>query len=231
MNLATAPEPVPKPSDPDERWSNEGRALAERMSAAQWDLGDWAQRKPAGMVDDRAAALAGVSLQRVRFCRWLSNKFPSDRRRRISHTHHAEVAALPEDVADQLLDQAAEERWTVARIRAEARLAKAESEVERARAAAARERAAASGAWRADSARAVRECRERLTRAAVDIRAAEDVIAELADHPGIDQVHGNAVNGAIERLRAVFEPVAGMVGAWAARADRFARLRRREAPA
>ena len=234
---------------PDDRlWAEQGRSLNRRIVDLQWQLGDWAQRKPAsrtisaasalvgcsvsalrkpdGMVDEVAAARAGVSLQQLRFCRWLSKKFPPDRRRSISHTHHAAVAALPDDVADQMLDQAVEERWNVTRIRAEAQLAAAEAEVERARAEAARARAAASGAWRADSRRAVRECRERLTRAAVNIRAAEDIVAELATHPGIGQVHGNAIAGVIERLRAVFDPVAHMAGAWAAQVNRFARLRR-----
>ena len=230
--LAAVPTSVPKPSDPDEHWANEGRALNLQIADLQWRIGDWARSKPAGLTDDRAAALAGCSEGSVRFCRWLSGVFPASRRRSgLSHTHHAAVARLPAKVAEQLLDQAAEEGWNVARMRAEAHLAKAESDVERARAAAARERAAASSVWRADSGRAVRECRERLQRAAADIRIAEDIVADLAAHPDLEQVHGNAVNGVVERLRAVFDPVAGTLGAWATRANRFARLQRRGAPA
>ena len=234
MTLArptAVPKPVPKPSDPHEHWADRGRALNRDLTEMQWQLGDWAADKPRSITDESAADLAGFSIGTIRACRWLSRKFSPSRRRQLSHTHHAAVGALPEAVADSLLDDAARERWNVARIRAEARLAAAESEVERARAEAARERAAASGAWRADSARAVRECGERLARAAADIRIAEDVVAELAAHPNFRAVHGNAVNGTIERLRAVFEPAASALSAWAARRDRFARLRHREAPA
>ena len=230
---AAAPRSVPKPSDPGEHWAEAGRALARKIDDLQWRIGDWALRKPAGFTDDRAAALAGCSERSVRCNRWLSKRFLPDRRRAgLSHTHHAAVAPLPDEVAEQLLDRAESEGWNVARMRAEANLAKAESEVEQARAAAARERAAASGAWRADARRAERECRERLQRAAADIRIAEDILSELAAHPDLEQVHGNAVNGVVERLRAVFDPVAGTLGAWAARANRFARLQqRRGAPA
>ena len=224
---AAASDLVPRSPTPNERWLDQGRVIADRFSGAHWDLGDWALDKPADVVDDVAAERVGVSRGLLRTCRWLARCFGADRRRHeLGYSHHLEVAALPEATADELLDRAVAERWSVARLRVEARYAAARGEVERT---AARERAAAEreqGEFVADARRTERECRKRLVEAATNLQLAEEAVAALGEHPQLAHVHGNRANAVVGRLRDIFVPILGLVTAFTRRGDRFARLLR-----
>ena len=225
---AAASLSVPRSSGRD-KWLAEGRAIADLQSHAHWDLGDWALRIPDDVVDDVAAEQVGVAQGLLRTCRWLARRFAKDRRRHeLGYSHHLETAALPPEAADKLLDQAVAERWTVARIRTEARFEAARTEAELA---AARKRVATerrAGSFAIDARRTERECRQRLIEAATALQLAEDAVAALGEHPERARVHGNRINGIVARLEDVFTPILGLFTAFTRRGDaRFKRLLRK----
>ena len=229
MSHAATSRSVPRSPEPDERWAEQGRALGERLSATRWDIGDWALAVPAGVLDDVAAETAGIQTGVLRTCRWLSRRFAAARRRsELGHCHHIEVAALPEEIGDALLDQATSEGWSVLQLRAAARAAGSQAEIDRASAAAVRERqAAASREWLVDARRTERECQERLLAAQKELRLAMDAVDALAEHPRRGAVHGNRVRGVVDRLRAIVAPASAAAEHFAARVGtRLARLQR-----
>ena len=206
----TADLSVPRGQNPREHWATRWRAAADRYSACRWELGDLWRARPDGVDVIAAAEAAGLAAGTILTLGWLARAFPPARRHAISHAHHLEVAALPESIADCLLDRAVAERWSVARIRRAARQAAREQEIEAERAAQADQRELDlhpnAVAWRTDAKRVERECRERLVTAEVMLRSAVDALEALADHPGADLVHGNRRRAAAERLRSVLAP-------------------------
>lgn len=225
---AAVPRSVPRSSEPDEHWVQQGRVIADRLSHTHWDLGDWARTIPDGVVDETAADMVGVSIGQLRTCRWLARRFPPARRRAgLSYSHHLEVAALPGEAADRLLDLAAGERWSVVQLRREARRAAVEADIERLRDETPRQ-GVLSAEWLTSARRVERDVRERLISAAAALEVADDAIAELLEHPHLDEVHGNRTRAAADRLEAIFTPIAAAYERFRDRAARrFARLRGR----
>lgn len=204
---------VPRVPGARSEWLARGRRISESISTTKWDLGDWWNARPDKREEvNAAAAQIGASNLAIWQCGWLARVFPKSRRRHppLSHSHHLEVAALPAEVADALLGQAVAGRWTVARLRRAARRAQAEQAVEAERAEMAADRdldlGPSAAAWRSDSRRIERECRERLIAAEAAVRGAVDALAALADHPGLDDAHGNSRRAAVERLRHILAP-------------------------
>lgn len=111
-----------------EEWLEVGRNLASVNKALQWWIGDWwaagshrygerAKVAAEGLFGREFDTLAGMAST----CR----AFETCRRRQhLSFTHHREVAALPPEKADELLERAATDNWSTRDIRAEAAAAK-----------------------------------------------------------------------------------------------------------
>ncbi len=226
--MAAVPGSVPRSSGLEETWVEQGRIIADRLSHTHWDLGDWARMIPDGVVDETAADMVGVSIGQLRTCRWLARRFPPARRRPgLGYSHHMEVAALPEETADRLLELAAEERWSVAALRREARKAAVEADIERLRSETPRQ-GVLSTEWLTSARRVERDVRERLISAAAALEVADDAIAELLEHPHLDAVHGHRTRAAADRLEAIFQPIAAAYERFRDRAARrFERLRGR----
>lgn len=103
-------------------WSAAGRALGRVEHAVSWWIGDWwaygehryGERKAIVEAED----WTGPSFQTCRNCAAVVRSFETSRRRDVlSFTHHAEVAALPPEHADELLDAAVGQNWTTQQLR------------------------------------------------------------------------------------------------------------------
>ncbi|MEZ0115623.1 hypothetical protein ABH920_009664 [Catenulispora sp. EB89] len=107
-----------------EKWVGIGNYLSGVMSASSWCLGDWLVYGEAtftGRYRD-AIELTSLDYQTLRNHAWVARSFPMSRRRdRLSFTHHAEVAALPEPEQDFWLLKAEQHAWSVKRLRREVR--------------------------------------------------------------------------------------------------------------
>ena len=213
MTVAATELWVPKDADPRDAWLNRGREIARQLSLSQWILGDWWLNRPAE-IGNNANAIAdeiGVAGATIWYWSWLSKAFPPTRRRRLaSHTHHAAVASLPAAIADALLDQAVAGRWSVARIRDEARQAAHDQAVDAERQAAAAQRELTleptADAWRVDSRRIGREIRERTVTLEATAKAIVDAIEHLATHPGLEPTHGSRRRAVAQTLGSLLMP-------------------------
>ena len=194
-----------------EAWLEAGQQLATSESANRWALGDWARTRDPRWGDLAAAAdTIGVSRTTLYHRVTVAHRFPPDRRRAdLSYSHHAEVVALPAEVADRLLAAAAGEGWTVARLRAAAHEASVEGENARLRTRvrdleAALARPATARAYRQDATRAERMCRDGWRQAERGLDEAMAAIAAQVAHPGRAAAHGNARRALADRLGEVF---------------------------
>ena len=189
MSQPTAvPRSVPRSPSPHERWLEEGQSIVARRESALWALGDHLIAAPDGadaMTDADLAERMGASRGLLRTARWIARRFPADKRRkglRFGPSHHFEVAALPDDVALPLLDQALERGWTVVHLRFEARKAAADAKVEEL--AAARRRTELSADFDTESRHVERDCQQAGMEAAAAIRSMDLAVRALAAHPG-----------------------------------------------
>ena len=118
-----------------ETWAKFGLELARRSSTLMWLIGDWwayGQHR----YGERLALVEGADWQGPAYQTCMNvasvcGRFETSRRREaLSFSHHAEVASLPAESADGLLDAAAREGWSVRRLRQEkARLTGATAEI------------------------------------------------------------------------------------------------------
>jgi hypothetical protein len=86
-----------------------------------WWIGDWARAgEKWGDKYEAVIEATGLAYQTVANAKSVAEKFDFYRRREnLTYTHHAEVAALPPERADELLSIAEKERWSVRRLREE----------------------------------------------------------------------------------------------------------------
>jgi hypothetical protein len=101
-------------------WAKAGRQLSGIVDSSAWWLGDWLVFGKANYADRYQLAIqsAGLSYQTLRNYAWVARRFEMTRRHaKLSFKHHAEVASLPVEVQDRLLDQAESEEWTTKRLR------------------------------------------------------------------------------------------------------------------
>jgi hypothetical protein len=94
-----------------EQWQLLGEYLYMLTRAIQWAIGDWILYGEAQYGEMYAQALeeTDYSLSTLQNITYVARAFESSRRREnLSFTHHAEVAGLPADVADHLLDECEE---------------------------------------------------------------------------------------------------------------------------
>ena len=205
---------LPPAIDPAD-WREIGSGLAREQRAAdiEWRIGDWAARADGDLATlDEAAAIVGESAGNLRKYVATARAYPPIRRRTglAFYMHHA-AAALPEDVRERLLDQAAAESWTRAAMREAAREATTEGRLRKAL----RENARLKRALRqaqADARDAADQARDRLDGERRVIRASLRRIVGVAkalDADGaLDALHGNARRGLGRDLRKLGNAIA-----------------------
>lgn len=103
------------------QWQEAGLQIARMRGVTQWWIGDWwafAEHK----YGDRKALVTsdewdGPAYQTCADAAWVCQKFETSRRREVlSFRHHKEVAALPTEWQDELLDECLETGLTVAKL-------------------------------------------------------------------------------------------------------------------
>jgi len=114
-----------------EQWEKIGFSLLDNRNKVenqfQWNIGDWwafGENK----YGDRKATVeseewqdnGGPSFQTCSHWAAVAKRFDTTlRRRRVSFSHHLEVVALPVEKAEEFLDEAASEKWSVRQLRKE----------------------------------------------------------------------------------------------------------------
>jgi hypothetical protein len=103
-----------------EDWARAGRQLSGIVDSSAWWLGDWLVFGKDHYSDCYQLAIQGAGLryQTLRNYAWVARRFDLSRRRdKLSFQHHAEVASLPVEEQERLLDQAEQETWTTKQLR------------------------------------------------------------------------------------------------------------------
>jgi len=235
MTRLRAIDPAPAPAD-RAAWIEAGRALTEQHSEASWEFADWLAEGHRAFGKDalrEAAEACGKTPGKIRNYLRVSNTYPNDRRRStLGFSHHMEVAGLPEDTADALLDQAVSERWSRDAIRTAAREASLAGKVSR-QAAEIRALKRALKSARSDPRDVVRQAKARLDSERRIVREAVNAMAglvdELAAPETLDGLHGNArdirrvadrladdIDYALMRMKPAVESIEGGAGDGAA---------------
>jgi hypothetical protein len=105
-----------------EDWEHIGKQLSKVVDSSSWWLGDWLVFGKKYYSDryQRAIRSAGLSYQTLRNYAWVARRFELHRRREhLTFQHHAEVASLPLELQDSLLDGAERHHWTTKQLRKE----------------------------------------------------------------------------------------------------------------
>lgn len=92
-----------------DEWAALAAPIGRMVRLSMWVLGDWLNEgtERFGELAEQAVALTGLDYDTIRNARWVTTKFPLERRRpELSFTHHQEVAGLDPEVADRLLVEA-----------------------------------------------------------------------------------------------------------------------------
>ncbi|MFC4374170.1 hypothetical protein ACFO5K_08625 [Nocardia halotolerans] len=103
-----------------EEWLRHGEKLGTIGRAAAWWIGDWVNfgNVKFGEKYSRAARITGYDVQSLMNMAYVASRFSTGRRReRLSWSHHAEVAALPEADQDRWLRHADESKLSVRGLR------------------------------------------------------------------------------------------------------------------
>ena len=105
-------------------WVTHGRRLGAVGRNASWWIGDWLRYGNAkyGERYVRASRITGYDTQTLMNMVYVASRFQRDRRRAsLSWSHHAEVAALPEQEQEEWLTRAESDRLSVRCLREELR--------------------------------------------------------------------------------------------------------------
>jgi hypothetical protein len=105
-----------------EDWEHIGKQLSRVVDSSCWWLGDWLVFGKKYYSDryQRTIRSAGLSYQTLRNYAWVARRFDIHRRReRLTFQHHAEVASLPIELQESLLDGAEQHHWTTKQLRKE----------------------------------------------------------------------------------------------------------------
>lgn len=116
-----------------EDWAQAGRQLSNIVDSSAWWLGDWLVFGKTHYSDCYQLAIqrAGLRYQTLRNYAWVARRFPIERRHaRLTFQHHAEIASLPIEDQDRLLDQAEREEWTTKQLRIAIRQGRGEEPAE-----------------------------------------------------------------------------------------------------
>jgi hypothetical protein len=105
-------------------WAAHGRRLGAIGRGVAWWIGDWLLYGNAryGEKYARAAKITGYDVQTLMNMVYVASRFaPARRRERLSWSHHAELASLPEPVQERWLMEAETHRMSVRSLRQEVR--------------------------------------------------------------------------------------------------------------
>jgi hypothetical protein len=109
-------------------WVDLGRKLSDGQKVVNWWIGDWwaaGDHRYGERAKVAAEHIFGREFQTLANLASVCRSFETSRRREVlSWSHHAEVASLPVDEADALLDQAERDSLPVNKLRTAARLRK-----------------------------------------------------------------------------------------------------------
>jgi hypothetical protein len=107
-----------------EDWEETGRNLSTANKVLSWWIGDWwaaGSHRYGARAQTAGEGIFGREFQTLMNLASVCRAFETSRRREgLSFTHHSEVASLPPQKADRLLDRAEAEGWSVKDLRAEA---------------------------------------------------------------------------------------------------------------
>jgi N6-adenosine-specific RNA methylase IME4 len=126
------PTSLTLPEDlPYERWVSIMGTLYRMEKSVQWWIGDglrFGERKY-GEMYSQVAEETGLSNGSLRDMKWVAERFElSERSDNLPWSHYRQVAALPPDKRDELLDEAVDNGWSVRELRQEVKWAKYVSE-------------------------------------------------------------------------------------------------------
>lgn len=208
------------PAADRDAWIAAGRAILSRQSSASWEFADWLAVGHAawGAKAMREAAEAtGASAGKISHYLTVSKAYaPLRRRKSLAFSHHMEVARLPDEAADRVLDAAEAQGWSVHETRAAAREASLEGKVARQRREIAELKRALKRA-KTDPRDAVKQARSRVDAERRVVRDAcgrmADVVEELAADGALDGLHGNARRGVARDIRRAQNALADHVDA------------------
>lgn len=114
---------IPK-STTFEQWVDMGRNLCEGQKVVNWWIGDWwaaGQHRYGARAKAAAEGIFGKDFGTLMSTASVCRAFETSRRREVlSFSHHREVAALPPEEADTLLERAEKERLSTRELRVEA---------------------------------------------------------------------------------------------------------------
>jgi hypothetical protein len=108
-------------------WTALGERIGVHANAASWWLGDWLLfgRMKYGRRYKEAIAITGLDYQTLRNYAAVARRYqPARRRADVSFQHHAEVAALADELQDRWLHEAAVGGWSKSELRRRLRAAR-----------------------------------------------------------------------------------------------------------
>lgn len=108
-------------------WVEQGRRLGVIGRTVNWWIGDWLRygNMKFGQRYSRASRITGYDAQTLMNIVYVASAYkPSQRRGKLSFSHHAELAALPSDERESWLDLAERNRLSVRCLREELRRAR-----------------------------------------------------------------------------------------------------------
>jgi hypothetical protein len=122
---------------PFEEWVDIGRRLCASSQVINWHVGDWwafGEARYGERAKAAAAGIFGLAFQSLMNMAAVARAFETSRRREVvSFSHHAEVAALPKDQADELLAKAEREMLSTRDLRKEVSALRSAAATERKR--------------------------------------------------------------------------------------------------
>lgn len=116
------PTSLTEVSESFDAWVSRGRSLCDAGKRLQWEMGDWwrsGQHAYGSRAKIAAQGIFGVEYKTLKTVATVAGSFERSRRRDLSFSHHAEVAALPPKVADELLGRAERDGLSTRDLRAE----------------------------------------------------------------------------------------------------------------
>jgi hypothetical protein len=110
-----------------EEWREAGFWLGRGANSIRWWVGDWLLYGHAkfGEMQAEVQDIAGLSYDSLADAKWIAKEFKISRRReKLSWGHHREVAGLPQEIQQKLLDVAEGENLNRSQLRDHVRTAK-----------------------------------------------------------------------------------------------------------
>jgi hypothetical protein len=106
-------------------WTLRGQEIVAAVSNSAWDLGDWinAGKHQWGDYYKLASEITGIPVKTLQDYGYVAKRFPA-RAGNLSWAHHRLVAWIPPEAAQQWLELAAAEHWSIRELQAALRSVK-----------------------------------------------------------------------------------------------------------